>query len=57
MKIYIDTQKENKSILYNLFRYKKYFEVQNQYIEIIKEFGFKYLCYFIERKELHYDII
>lgn len=37
--------------------YKKYFEVQNQYIEIIKEFGFKYLCYFIERKELHYDII
>ncbi len=34
----------------------RYLENFDKYIQIIKESGFDYLCYFVKQKEYHYDI-
>lgn len=36
--------------------YNNYYIVQNKYIKIIKNAKFNYLCYYIKRKEYHFDI-
>lgn len=41
---------------HNKDSYKKFFLEQNTYLSIIKNAGFKYLCFFKKRNEYHYNL-